>query len=83
MSDTASTVRALLALITSAADNAIAAYEATGHGLPGPNSLHPLDSAPDALALKKAVRVLEGACDQLCWTLSPPMHTIVNVCSPL
>jgi hypothetical protein len=78
-------VDALLALITSATKDATAIYEATGAGVPSPNShvSHPLDFAPDALALKKAIRVLEGACEQLCATLAQPMHTIANVSSQI
>jgi hypothetical protein len=74
-------VDALLALIISATRDATAEYELTGHGIPSPDSqsTHPLDSSPDALALKKAIRVLEGACEQLCTTLAQPMHTIANV----
>ena len=76
-----SEVDALLRLIQSAAYSAVEEYRKTGHGVPSPDdsSLHPLDSAPDALALKKAIRVLEGACERLCTTLAQPMHTISNV----
>lgn len=34
------------------------------------------------LPLKKAIRTLEAACGQLCATLAPPVHTIVNVRAP-
>ena len=76
-----SDIEALLELIQSAAYSAVEEYRKTGHGVPSPDdaSLHPLDSAPDALALKMAIRVLEGACERLCTTLAQPMHTIANV----
>ena len=77
----ASDIDALLELIQSATHSAVAEYRKTGHGVPSPDdvSSHPLDSAPDALALKKAIRILEGACERLCTTLAQPMHTIANV----
>lgn len=77
-------IDALLELISSATQAAVAEYEKTGSGVPTPDarSSHPLDSVPDALALKKAIRILEGACEQLCTTLAQPMHTIINVCRP-
>ncbi|TFL03932.1 S-adenosyl-L-methionine-dependent methyltransferase [Pterulicium gracile] len=34
------------------------------------------------LPLKKAIRTLEAACGQLCATLAPPVHTIVNRAMP-
>lgn len=40
---------------------------------------HPLDSAISSPQLRNAVQVLEGACTQLCATLTRPSHTIVNV----
>ena len=69
----------LLALINSACQDAVTEYEKSGHGIPSSAEEHPMDSLPDALELKKAIRVLEGACEQLCSTLSQPMHTMVNV----
>ncbi|KAK7037593.1 hypothetical protein VNI00_011085 [Paramarasmius palmivorus] len=74
------TVQALLRLINDSAEAAVAEYEAYGHDVPGLDStkVHPLDSAEDAVKLRKAIRVLEGACEQLCATLAPPAHTIIN-----
>jgi hypothetical protein len=69
---------ALLSLLNSAAQEAIAEYEKTGD-VPSTESAHPLDSRPPTLALKNAVRILEGACEQLCTTLAPPAHTLLNV----
>ncbi|KAH7922352.1 hypothetical protein BV22DRAFT_1131512 [Leucogyrophana mollusca] len=69
------------ALINSAANEAILEYEKTGEDVPAIHSatLHPKDSAKDSLVLKKAVRLLEGACQQLCASLAPPQHTVTNV----
>ncbi|KAK7047122.1 hypothetical protein VNI00_006787 [Paramarasmius palmivorus] len=78
------TIDALLTLIQSSAQSAVAEYNKTGFGVPSPDSTkpHPLDSTSDVLALKKAIRVLEGACELLCTTLAQPMHTIANRTMP-
>jgi hypothetical protein len=69
----------LLELILSSAQEAMAIYKSTGNGVPSLDAVHPLDSSLNVLALKKAIRTLEGACEQLCSTLAPPGHTILNV----
>ncbi|KAG2073514.1 S-adenosyl-L-methionine-dependent methyltransferase [Suillus decipiens] len=71
-------VEVLLDIINSSAREAMEEYKKTGHGVPGVDSttLHPLDVSTDTLALRKAIRLLEGACNQLNATLSPPQHTI-------
>jgi hypothetical protein len=69
---------ALLALLNSAAQDAIAEYERTGD-VPLKESGHPRDSQHPTIALKNALRVLEGACDQLCTTLAPPTHILLSV----
>lgn len=71
---------ALLALLNSAAHEAIAVYEKSGYA-PSLDTEHPLDSGPASLHLKRAIRTLEGACEQLCTTLAPPKHTLLNVMS--
>ncbi|KAJ6597724.1 O-methyltransferase-domain-containing protein [Mycena vulgaris] len=73
-------IRALLAIITNAAEAAMAEYDKTGHEIPSLRSAdgHPLDDAGDTVSLKKTIRLLEGACDQLCATLAPPHHTMIN-----
>ncbi|KAG2055678.1 S-adenosyl-L-methionine-dependent methyltransferase [Suillus hirtellus] len=73
-------VETLLSLINSSAREAIAEYKNTGHGVPGVDAgtLHPLDFAMDTLALRKAIRLLEGACGQLNTILAPPQHTAYN-----
>ncbi|KAG2087132.1 S-adenosyl-L-methionine-dependent methyltransferase [Suillus discolor] len=73
-------VEALLDIINSSARKAMAEYNNTGHGVPGVDAgtLHPLDLATDTLALRKAIRLLEGACEQLNTILAPPQHTVHN-----
>ncbi|KAG1794326.1 S-adenosyl-L-methionine-dependent methyltransferase [Suillus plorans] len=73
-------VETLLSIINSSAREAIAEYKNTGHGVPGVDAgtLHPLDFATDTLALRKAIRLLEGACEQLNAILAPPQHTTYN-----
>ncbi|KAG7096369.1 hypothetical protein E1B28_003813 [Marasmius oreades] len=73
-------IDSLLGLIHSATRIAVAEYRKSGYGVPSPNDSnpHPLDTASDVLALKKAVRVLEGACERICTTLAQPMHTVAN-----
>ncbi|KAH8798422.1 S-adenosyl-L-methionine-dependent methyltransferase [Flagelloscypha sp. PMI_526] len=70
----------LLSLIQSSANDAIDLYAKAEAGVPSPDLLrpHPMDSVSDAVQLKKTLRVLEGACELLCTTLSQPMHTLAN-----
>lgn len=76
-------VLALLKLVNQATHDALAAYEAKGQDVPPLASLdaQTLSTMSDDLALKKAIRLLEGACDQLCATLAPPANTVINVSS--
>ncbi|KAG2142237.1 S-adenosyl-L-methionine-dependent methyltransferase [Suillus bovinus] len=73
-------LEALLTLINTSARDAIALYEKYGDvpaiDQTGP---HPLDNAVDQVALKSAIRTLEGASAQLCTTLAPPSHTAINL----
>ena len=71
----------LLALITSVTRDAIAIYENSGH-IPSIHltTTHPLDTEAVTSAMRRAIRTLEGACEQLCTTLAPPGHTLLNVC---
>lgn len=73
-------IAALLDLIQKSTQEAMEEYEKSGAGIPEPGSRvpHLLDSAPDAIALKTAIRTLEAACEMLCSTLAQPMHTIIN-----
>ncbi|KAG1835539.1 S-adenosyl-L-methionine-dependent methyltransferase [Suillus variegatus] len=73
-------LEALLTLINTSARDAIALYEQYGD-VPAIDQTepHPLDNAVDQVALKSAIRTLEGACAQICATLAPPAHTAVNL----
>ncbi|KIJ64097.1 hypothetical protein HYDPIDRAFT_28987 [Hydnomerulius pinastri MD-312] len=73
-------LEALLQIINTSARQAIAEYKKGGNDAPTINSteFHPIDFATDTVALKKAVRLLEGACQQLCASLAPPQHTVIN-----
>ncbi|KAF5319647.1 hypothetical protein D9619_008584 [Psilocybe cf. subviscida] len=73
-------VEALLSIIKEATYNALEQYETTGVLTPVLDSTegHPLDQVDDNIALKKIISKLEGACEQLCTTLAPPSHTIMN-----
>ncbi|KAH8833459.1 S-adenosyl-L-methionine-dependent methyltransferase [Flagelloscypha sp. PMI_526] len=84
MADPKTQIRQLLALINKSAEEAILEYEKTSTGVPAPGQphAHELDSAPDAVELKSALRVLEGACESLCTTLAQPMHTLMNRSMP-
>ncbi|KAI9568006.1 O-methyltransferase-domain-containing protein [Boletus coccyginus] len=81
MSTNRAKLEALLKLINSAAQEAIVEYEKTGDGAPAIDASepHPLDDATDNMALRSAIRTLEGACAQLCTTLAPPSHTAMNL----
>ncbi|KAG5637850.1 hypothetical protein H0H81_002987 [Sphagnurus paluster] len=74
-------VEKLLALIQQSAYAALDEYEKSGAPTPCLDSLipHPLDHQVNTVHLRKIIRNLEGACDQLCSTLAPPTHTIANV----
>lgn len=74
----------LLSLIQSTATEAMGIYAQSSAGVPSPDLLqpHPMDTIADAVPLKKALRVLEGACELLCTTLAQPMHTLMNVRTP-
>ncbi|KAG9311297.1 S-adenosyl-L-methionine-dependent methyltransferase [Chiua virens] len=73
-------LEALLDIITTSARQAIAEYKKDGNDVPTIHSktFHPIDFATDTVALRKAVRLLEGACQQLCASLAPPQHTLHN-----
>lgn len=80
-----SEVESLLCLINSATQDALAIYKNSGRGIPSIHSTNvdPFDKEATSLALKKAIRVLEGSCEQLCATLAPPSHTLLNVTCPI
>ncbi|KAF9235020.1 S-adenosyl-L-methionine-dependent methyltransferase [Melanogaster broomeanus] len=74
-------LEALLEIINTSARQAIAEYKKGGNDVPTIHSktFHPIDFATDTVALKRAVRLLEGACQQLCASLAPPQHTVINI----
>jgi len=74
-------LEALLTLVNTSARDAIALYEQNGGDVPSMDQMesHPLDDALDQVALKTAIRTLEGAFAQLTATLAPPAHTVINV----
>ncbi|KII92557.1 hypothetical protein PLICRDRAFT_134252 [Plicaturopsis crispa FD-325 SS-3] len=76
--DTSSHIDALLSLINSAAQQAVAEFQKGGHGVPTLDHAHPNDTMVDTLPMRKAIQILEGACEQLCSTLAQPAHTLVN-----
>ncbi|KAJ3993680.1 O-methyltransferase-domain-containing protein [Lentinula boryana] len=75
-----SEVQQLLKIIAQAANDALNEYARHGEEVPSiyETKTHPLDIAETAFTLKKAIRTLEGACNQLCSTLAPPLHTVIN-----
>jgi hypothetical protein len=75
-------ISTLLTLISTATRTAVAEYRQSfpEHEVPVPGGkeVHPMDGVTDAIELRKAIRLLEGACERLCTTLAQPMHTMVN-----
>ncbi|KAH9922936.1 S-adenosyl-L-methionine-dependent methyltransferase [Fomitopsis serialis] len=73
-------VLSLLFLINKATQDALAAYDNGGHDVPLLSSTDEqlVLALSENMQLKKAVRLLEGACDQLCATLAPPALTMVD-----
>ncbi|KAJ7676259.1 S-adenosyl-L-methionine-dependent methyltransferase [Mycena rosella] len=76
-----SPVSALVTLIANAAKTLETEYSKAPEGVPDLNSPtpHSLDAQISSLETIQAVRILEGACAQLCATLARPNHTAVNV----
>ncbi|ETW76185.1 hypothetical protein HETIRDRAFT_390575 [Heterobasidion irregulare TC 32-1] len=70
------TIRALLVLINSAAEDAIQQYELAGCEVPSIDARVEPQLPQDTIALKKALRVFEGACRQVSITLTPPALTM-------
>ncbi|KAJ8691154.1 hypothetical protein PTI98_010751 [Pleurotus ostreatus] len=73
-------VRALLGLLNTAVEEAIAEYDKQGLDVPSIDHgyAHPMDGRLPSLKFKHAIRTLEGACGQICATLAQPSHTMVN-----
>jgi hypothetical protein len=78
----ADTVNALLGLINTSVQEVLSAYEDAGKSAPPLNSVDPgpFDSPQNTpLHVTKAIQIIEGACAQLCATIAPPGHTVLNV----
>ncbi|KAL4260401.1 O-methyltransferase COMT-type [Pleurotus pulmonarius] len=73
-------VRALLGLLNTAVEEAIAEYDKQGLDIPVIDSVyaHPMDGRLPTLKFKHAIRTLEAACGQICTTLAQPSHTMLN-----
>lgn len=74
-------VKALLSIINKATQDALLAYAESGEVVPPLSSTDERSvlSMANNLALKRAIRILEGACEQLCATLAPPGQSIIDV----
>ena len=73
---------ALVNIITSSVKEAVEAYKAYTPEVPPINTAEPgpFDSSENvSTKLNQAIKLLEGACAQLCATIAPAGHTIVNV----
>lgn len=64
-------LRALLLLINSSAEEAISIYESTG-SIPTLDTAEPIKAPEASASLKRSLRTLEAACNQLTSTLMPP-----------
>ncbi|KAH9949707.1 S-adenosyl-L-methionine-dependent methyltransferase [Amylocystis lapponica] len=73
-------VEALLELINTATHDALSQYDKNVQDIPSLQSTdqRSLSTMSGNLPLKRAIRLLEGACGQLCATLAPPAHTVIN-----
>ncbi|KAI0056503.1 S-adenosyl-L-methionine-dependent methyltransferase [Artomyces pyxidatus] len=76
MSSPKDVLRGLVALINSAAEDAMRQYDRAGCEIPTIDAPNEQQLPSDTTELKKALRVLEGACRQLCITLTPPALTM-------
>ena len=79
MTSPADDIRRLLKLINTAAEDAIQQYESAGCEVPTPTSRTTPKLPEDVLPLKRSLRILEGACQQLVVTLTPPDIAIYTV----
>ncbi|KAF8830942.1 hypothetical protein HHX47_DHR1000114 [Lentinula edodes] len=74
-------VTALTALINDAVQDVIAEYAAVGQAIPSLNSLKPGPfqvPAETPARLMKAIKIIEAACAQLTYTVSPPGSVMLN-----
>ncbi|KZW01644.1 S-adenosyl-L-methionine-dependent methyltransferase [Exidia glandulosa HHB12029] len=74
-------LRELVALVSQSVESVLAQYAAAARPVPSLDSTDP--SAPlDNRAIREATRVLESACAQLCASVAPPNHILVNMVNP-
>ncbi len=81
MSTPTTEISSLISLITDAARSIESYYKANGEKVPSLDDAqpHPLDDVPYPSNIRNDVQILEGACLQLCATVSRPGHTMLNV----
>lgn len=74
-------MKALLSIVNQATHDALLAYADSGEDVPSLSSTdeRSILAMANNLPLKRAVRILEGACEQLCATLAPPGQSIIDV----
>lgn len=75
-------LRSLLELLTASLQQVEASYEAGGYSIPSLNSVEPGPyDIPEKMPfeLTKAIQTIEGACAQICASVAPPGHTVLNV----
>ena len=75
-------LNALLDLINSSVQEIISTYNTEGHDVLALDSteLGPFDSPENTpLRLTNTIQIVEAACAQLCATVAPPGHTMINV----
>ncbi|EJD39500.1 S-adenosyl-L-methionine-dependent methyltransferase [Auricularia subglabra TFB-10046 SS5] len=70
-------LRELAALIAQSVETVLAEYKSAGRAVPSLDDADP-GSALLTRPIREAVRVLEGACAQLCASVAPAPHTMVN-----
>lgn len=75
-------LKGLLELLTVSLQEIEAAYHAGGHDIPSLDSVEsgPYD-VPEKMSfqLTKAIQMVEGACAQICASVAPPGHIVLNV----
>lgn len=79
MSSKKDDIRKLLSLINTAGEDIIRQYELADCELPSIDAQHEQRLPEDITTLRRSLQLLEGACYQLCTTLSPPDLTMYTV----
>ncbi|KAJ4479217.1 S-adenosyl-L-methionine-dependent methyltransferase [Lentinula aciculospora] len=74
-------ITALTGLINKAVQDVIAEYGAIGQAIPSLDTLEPGPfQVPEEMParLTKAIQIIEAACAQLCYSIAPPGHVMIN-----